>query len=72
MGRHRYESISFEWGSIMSDIATEHRRMRRDEPRWSGDDCIEVTLIWLRLHRDKLTDAIEKIEAVRPQQTPGA
>lgn len=36
-----------------------------DRPVWSTDDCIDVVLISLRIHRELLEDAIDKIE-VRP------
>jgi hypothetical protein len=38
---------------------------------WSTEDCIDMTLIWLQQQRDKLDDAIAKIEVVRPRQTSG-
>lgn len=34
---------------------------------WSTEDCVDVTLIWLQQRRDRLDDAIAKIEAVRPE-----
>lgn len=37
---------------------------------WSVEDCIDMTMIWLQQRRDQLDDAIAKIEAIRPQQTP--